>query len=98
MENGRKVKKSLQWGSLSIALYKVEDTTVRPDMSLDNIQAFDSKGNLIWTVEPPQSSRDFYYNIKIDADNKILLSYTALSYLAKINLETGRVLDFQMIK
>jgi hypothetical protein len=98
MENETKVKKSLQWQLLMILLYEVEDPIHRKDASLANIQAFDSQGNLVWTVEPPRFSRDFYYNIRFDTDGNILLAYTALSYLAKVNPATGQILDFHLIK
>lgn len=67
-------------------------------MMPDNIEVFDANENLLWTAEPPQSRMDFYYDMKIDSVNKVLLAYTAVSHLARIDLETGKTLDFQMIK
>ncbi len=98
MENQKKPKNTIQWESLAIVLYEVEDPNHRQNQSLDNIQAFDSQGNLVWTVEPPRFSRDFYYNIRFDTDDNILLAYTALSYLAEVNPATGKILNFHLVK
>jgi hypothetical protein len=93
----KKVKKMLQCRSTTVKLYEVEGKSV-PIGGYNNIEAFDTDGNLIWTAEPPQSKKDFYFNIEIDPANKVLLAYTAVSFLAIINLEDGKILDFHLIK
>ena len=59
MNIGKKVKSSLQWDSMIIKLYEVDRKTLSIE-SFDNIEAFDTNGNLLWTAEPPQSRMDFY--------------------------------------
>jgi hypothetical protein len=96
MNIDKKVKKSLEWGSMIIKLYEGDRKSLLTE-SFENIEAFDMYGNLLWRVEPPKSKMDFYYDIKIDTVNRILLAYTAVSYLAKIDLESGKILEFHVI-
>jgi hypothetical protein len=97
MNVDKKVKKVLQWRSMTIKLYEVDGKTMTTK-GFNNIEAFDTNGNSMWTAEIPQSRMDFYYDIKIDTANKVLLAYTAVSHLAKISLESGKTLEFHMIK
>jgi hypothetical protein len=93
-----KIKKTLNFQGLSIRLYEVPDVYKIPYKGLANIKAFDANDNLVWTVETPQSPGDSYFNIKLDTVNNILIAYTGLSFMAKISLENGKILDFRMIK
>ena len=93
-----KVKKTIDFKGLSIRLYEVADVYKIPKEGLANVKAFDANDHLVWTVEPPQSPRDSYYSIKLDTVNNILIAYTGLSFMAKISLENGKIIDFRMIK
>jgi hypothetical protein len=97
MNNDKKVKKTLQWGSATIKLYEVDEKNV-PFEGCNNLEAFGMKGEMLWTAEFPKSRFDFYRDIRIDTADKVLLAYTAISFLAKISLESGKTVDFSMIK
>ena len=93
----KKVKKALHWNAMIIKLYEVEKTNGFTS-SVNNIETFDLNGSLLWTAEPPNSPMDFYWDMKIDTISNIVLAYTAKSFLAKIDLNTGKTLEFHMSK
>ena len=93
--NNMKVKKEIKFDSLIIRLYNIKDFNV--DKSVGNIQAFDVKEKLIWTVQPPTYNQH-YFDIQIDEDSFTLEADSGAGRVYNISLKNGHIISSMIIK
>ena len=90
----KKVKKKIIFKDLIIVLYEKKKDQIS---KVRNIEAFDNKGNLIWTAEEPKY--DFgYFDMQIDEENNYLDADGGGGERYEINLLNGRIIKNKIIK
>ena len=91
MPDNRKVKKVITYNNLTIKLYAVDPQRAKQD-TLANIEAFDSKGILVWLVEKPTFS-SYYYDMQIDEEKGQLEGDAGTGCFYLINPANGRIIE-----
>ena len=59
MKKAKSVKKEIKFNNLIIRLYEV-DIKEWLGNSVANVEAYDSDGMILWIIEPPPYSRDYF--------------------------------------
>jgi hypothetical protein len=97
MSKTEKIKTTVDWKGLKIRLFEIPDEKIGYN-GLANIRAYNPKDEIIWTVESPKTPYDAYYNMSLDIAQNVLIVISRLSFRYVINPETGRIIEFHMIK
>jgi hypothetical protein len=97
MNKTEKIKTTIEWKNLEIRLSEIPDEKIGYN-GLANIRAYNPKGEIAWTVESPKTPYDAYYDMSLDTTQNVLIVISRLSFRHVINPETGRIIEFHMIK
>jgi hypothetical protein len=87
------ISKRLEIGNLKIVLFETTDCDPHtPAVCNRNVIAFDSEGNLVWTIEEVEWVNEWkpYSNIWIN-DQGELMAYGGPGGDYKVNIESGKV-------
>jgi hypothetical protein len=96
--SNKKIKKEIKYGSLTIRLYEVKWENLDENIkSVANIQALDSLGNLLWTIQPPVYNT-FYFDMQIDEDKGVLEADSGAGRVYEIDLNDGHILGSELRK
>lgn len=89
------IKQSVKIDEITIVL--LDDSDVVPKREgYKNLLAVDTLNNILWIADLPSDSMfASYWTIEIDKDELLALSG---SFLCKIDLKTGKVLDVRFVK
>ena len=86
-----KIKKEIKYGSIIIKLYEIKlEKVIERNESVANIQAFDLRGNLLWTIQPPTFST-LYFDMQIDEEKDILEADSGSGQVYEIDLKNGHI-------
>ena len=96
MKKAKSVKKEIKFNNLIIRLYEV-DIKEWLGNSAANVEAYDSDGEILWIIEPPPYSRD-YFDMQIDEENGELIGDGGDSMIYIISLKDGKIISSRMIK
>jgi hypothetical protein len=98
MGNNRKIRKTIRWKDLEIHLFEPVELIKIEKESISNIIAYNTNGNIVWEAEPPKSKHDTYFEIEIDTVKNVLVAGTSWGLRHIINLETGKVIEYYLVK
>src|SRR5690242_13263209 len=97
-KNKKDLKKEIKFGSLIIRLYNDKRNNINTNTeSIGNIQAFDFKGQLAWTVQPSTFNLS-YFDIQIDEEKNKLEADSGAGRVYIINLANGSIIHSEIRK